>query len=167
MYKLNHLRKITSQQVCLEVYKVMVIPSLDYGSFYIGSAHSADLTKLQRMQNQALRICLRTGIRSTSVITLHKECKIEFLARKRKLQLLCLMWKKAHNGEALEQRNVRTRGDLKIKFAKRRAKSSFYQKSPYYRGVSLWDTLHHNVQWLTTIRRIKHAIDKLPLLTPA
>ena len=113
-----------------------------------------------------IAVTLVTGIRTVSVIALHKECKVEFLARKRKLQLLCLMWKKAHGGEALEQRNVRTRGDLKIKFAKRRAKSSFYQKSPYYRGVSLWDIHDNNIQRLSTIKRFKHAIDKLPLICP-
>ena len=55
-------------------------------------------------------------------------------------------------------------GDLEIKFAKRGAKSCFHKKSPYHRGVSLWDTLDNNIQLLTTIRRFKHAIDKLPLL---
>ena len=76
------------------------------------------------------------------------------------------MWKKAHNGEAQEQRVVRTRGDLKIRFDKRRAKTSFYQKSPYYRGVSLWDILDKDVQKLPTRRRFKHAIDHLPLVLP-
>ena len=163
LYKLNNLRKSTSKKICLEVYTVMTIPSIEYCSFYTGSAHQAELAKLQRMQNQALRICLRTGIRTVSVVDLHKECKVEFLARKRKLQLLNIMWKKARAGEALEQRHVRTRGDLKIKFAKRRAKTSFYQKSPYYRAVSLWDTLEYPVQHLPTKRRFKHAIEKLPL----
>ena len=99
-----------------------------------------------------------------SVIDLHKECRIEFLARKRKRQVLYSMWKKAHGGEALEQRNIRTRGDLKIKFAKRRAKTSFYQKSPYYRGVTSWDSLDSKTQHLPTKRWFKHAIEKLSLL---
>ena len=150
----------------LMVYKVMMLPSLEYCSFYTGSAHSGELLKIQRLQNQALRVCLRRGVRSISVVDLHKECGIELLARRRKLQLLQLMWKKAQNGEAIEQGNVRTRGDLKIRFKKRRAKSSFYQKSPYYRGVSLWDTLKSDVQKLPTKRRFKHAIDKLPLPDP-
>ena len=85
------------------------------------------------------------------------------LDRRRKLQLLNIMWKKAHGGEALEQRRVRTRGDLKIKFAQRRAKTSFFEKSPYYRGVKLWDKLDKDIQKLGTCRKFKHAIDKLPL----
>ena len=77
------------------------------------------------------------------------------------------MWKKAHGGEAIQQVNIRTRGDLKIKFRKRRAKSSFYQKSPYYRGVSLWDTLDKDVQKTTTKGKFKSSIEALPLTLPA
>ena len=74
------------------------------------------------------------------------------------------MWNKAHSGEALEQRRVRTRGDLKIKFAQRRAKTSFYEKSPYYRGVKLWDKLDKDTQKLNSLRKFKTAIAKLPNL---
>ena len=84
------------------------------------------------MQNHALRICLGTGIRTVSVDDLHSQAEVELLERRRKVQLLMIMWKKGHGGEAIEQANVCTRGDLKIRFRKRRAKTSFYQKSPYY-----------------------------------
>ena len=56
-----------------------------------------------------------------------------------------------------------TRGDLKIKFIQRQAKSSFYQKSPYYWGVFLWDKLDKDVQKLPTRCQFKHAVDKLNL----
>ena len=95
---------------------------------------------------------------------MHTTCKVDVLSRQRKIQLLSIMWKKAHGGEALEQVRVRTRGDLKIRFEKRRAKTSFYQKSAYYRGVSLWDRLDKDVQKLPTKRRFRSAILKLPLL---
>ena len=76
------------------------------------------------------------------------------------------MWKKGHGGEAIEQANVRTRGDLKIRFRKRRAKTCFYQKSPYYRGVTLWDTLDKDVQKLATKNAFKNKIETLPLTLP-
>ena len=98
---------------------------------------------------------------------LHKDCKVDMLDRRRKLQLLGMMWKKAHSGGALEQRRTRTRGDLKIKFAQRRAKSCFYEKSPYYQGVKLWDKLDKEVQKLNTSKKFETAISKLPLLSGA
>lgn len=110
---------------------------------------------------------MRMGICDKSVIGLHNECKyVEFLERKRKLQLLNIMWKKAHGGEAQKQHYVRTRGDLKIKFVKRRAKTSFYQKSPYYRGVVLWDKLEKHIQRLPNRRRFKHAVETLQFNDP-
>ena len=125
-----------------------------------------DVTKLQRMQNHALRICLATRIRGTSVVELHTLAEIDFLDRRRKIQLLLIMWKKGHGGEAIVQQRVRMRGDLKIRFRKRRAKTSFYQKSPYYRGVTLWDTLDKDVQRLPSIDSFKNMIETLPLLLP-
>ena len=61
---------------------------------------------------------------------------------------------------------MRTRGDLKIRFRKRRAKTSFYQKSPYYRGITLWDTLTKEVQKIPTKDAFKSEIDTLPLTLP-
>ena len=46
LYKLTQLRKTSSNEVCLTVYKVMMAPSVDYCSFYTGGAHSAELVKL-------------------------------------------------------------------------------------------------------------------------
>ena len=155
-----------TKKISIQIYKVMIAPSLEYCSFYTGSAHVAELQKLQRIQNHALRICLRCGIRTISVADLHTEASLDLLDRRRKVQLLMIMWKKGHGGEALEQRNVRTRGDLKIRFRKRRAKTSFYQKSPYYRGVTLWDTLTKDVQKFTTKEAFKAEIETLPLNLP-
>ena len=59
-------------------------------------------------------------------IYLNSEDNVELLERRRKLQLLGIMWKRAHGGEVIEQVNARTRGDLKIRFGKGRAKTSFY-----------------------------------------
>ena len=166
IYKLSKLRKNMTKKISLEIYKVMIAPTLEYCSFYTACATSGELIKLQRMQNHALRICLRTGIRVTSVADLHTQSEVQLLDRKRKIQLLMIMWKKAQNGEALIPTNIRTRGDLKIKFRKRRAKSCFYQKSPYYRGVTLWDTLDKEVQKITSKDSFKSKIETLPLLMP-
>ena len=166
VYKLSKLRKNMTKKISLQIYKVMIAPTLEYCSFFIGSAHVAELTKLQRMQNHALRICLNTRVRGTSVDELHVLADVDFLDRRRKVQLLLIMWKKGHGGEALEQGRIRTRGDLKIRFRKKRAKTSFYQKSPYYRGVSLWDTLDKEVQKLTSVDAFKQMIETLPLLLP-
>ena len=161
--KLTRLRKCMTKDVSLALYKVMISPSVEYCSFYSGSALKTELDKLQRMQNQALRTCLQARVREISIIALHKQCGAETLSLRRSKQLLCIMWKKANRGEAMVQRDIRTRGDLKVKFAKRRAKSAFYERSPYYRAVTIWDKLHHTTQKLPTYKKFKTAINKLNL----
>ena len=59
-----------------------------------------------------------------------------------------MMWKSPLQGEATTGERARTRGDRKLKFRLRRPKSAFFQKSPYYRGVSLWNKLDLRIQLL-------------------
>ena len=152
-----------TKEVSLALYKVMISPSVEYCAFYSGCALKTELDKLQCMQNQALRTCLQARVREISIIALHKQCGAETLSLKRSKQLLCIMWKKASRGEAIVQDNIRTRGDLKVKFAKRRAKSSFYERSPYYRAITIWDKLEHTTQKFPTLKKFKTAISKLTL----
>ena len=160
VYKLSKLRKCMTRDICVNVYKVMISPIIEYCSFYTGSGQVNELSKLQRMQNQALRVCCRSRLRDKSIHDLHIECKVETLESRRAKQLLCIMWKRASKGDAVERANVRTRGDLKLKFAIRRAKTG----SPYYRGVKLWDKLDHTIQKLPTKKRFKLAIAKMQLV---
>ena len=53
-------------------------------------------------------------------------------------------------------RNRRTRGDDKIKFPRRRPKNGGYRKTPYYRGVSLWDKLPLPMQTSLNKQKFKH-----------
>ena len=102
-----------TKKISLEIYEVMLAPTLEYCSFYTGSADSGELLKLQRMQTHA---CLRTSVRTIGVTELHTQAGIELVERRPKIQLLMIMWKKRHGGEAIDQLSVRTRGDLKTRF---------------------------------------------------
>ena len=148
IFKLGRLSKRVPNDCCLAVYKTMIAPVMDYCSFYTGSACQSELTKLQRLQNRALRICTKSRLREVSVDALHTVTGVLKLDDKRKKQLTKIMWKSALQGEATTGVHARTRGDNKLKFRIRRPKSAFYQKSPYYRGVKLWNELEPSVQKL-------------------
>ena len=148
VFKLGRLSKRIPGDCCLTVYKSMVAPVMDYCSFYTGSACQSELTKLQRLQNRALRICTKSRVREVSVNALHTATGVLKLDDRRKKQLTKIMWKSALQGEASVGVHARTRGDRKLKFRMRRPHTSFFQKSPYYRGVELWDKLDLRVQLL-------------------
>ena len=146
LYKLKDMRGYLPEDICLTIYKTMIMPVPDYCSFYLGSAHQYELTKIQRLQNRGIRICTKTAIRGTSVADLHSTNNVPILETRRKHQLVQQMWKLARKGHATQNPRGRTRGDLKLKFRERIPKSAFYQKSPYYRGTILWNDLDHEVQ---------------------
>ena len=150
VFKLGRLSKRVPNDCCLTVYKSMIAPVMDYCSFYTGSSCQSELTKLQRLQNRALRICTKSRLREVSVNALHTVTGVLKLEDKRKKQLTKLMWKSALQGEAVTGEHARTRGDRKLKFRVRRPKSAFYQKSPYYRGVTLWNELDLRIQLIKT-----------------
>ena len=112
----------------------------------VNSKCQSELTKLQRLQNRALRICTKSRLREVSVDALHTTTGVLKLDDKRKKRLTKMMWKSALQGEATVGVHARTRGDRKLKFRTRRPKSAFFQKSPYYRGVTLWNKLDLRVQ---------------------
>ena len=91
----------------------MIVPTVEYCSFYTGSVNNAELANLQRMQNQALRVCLRTRVRDISIATLHSESVTEMLDIRRRKQLLGIMWKKSKGADAIITQNIRTRGTVK------------------------------------------------------
>ena len=158
LFKLGKMRKYLGEKDCLLVYKSMIVPVMDYCSFYLGGAQQNELQKLQRLQNRAIRICCQLRIRGNHIDDMHNDNKIHMLEKRRKQQLLCFMWKRSKTDRVRHIDNVRTRGDRKIKFLIRRACTSFYQKGPFYRRVSLWDRLSEAVQKSTTQVIFKNAI---------
>ena len=46
LFKLGKMRKSVKKDVCIEVYKTMVMPTVEYCTFYTGSGHVAELQKL-------------------------------------------------------------------------------------------------------------------------
>ena len=54
----------------LSIYKTKILPYFDYGDVLYRNSDTRNTTKLQRLQNRALRICLEADAR-THVSTLH------------------------------------------------------------------------------------------------
>ena len=58
MTLLAKMKKYLNNDVALLIYKTMLLPYLDYADVIFHRSNSADLDKLQRLQNRCLRICL-------------------------------------------------------------------------------------------------------------
>ena len=83
-----------------------------------------DIRKLQRLQNRALRICLRAVAVDSNVDNIHNICHVAKLKEKRKYLLECFMYKRAAAVPTLRRSSRRTRADDKLNMQNKRANST-------------------------------------------
>ena len=58
---IGRVRKFVTQEICLNLYKSLVMPHLDYGDIVYMHTSNENLAKLQMIQNNACRLILREG----------------------------------------------------------------------------------------------------------
>ena len=82
----SKIRAYVNKPQALTIYKTKILPYFDYADLlYIGS-YQRTLTKLQKHQNRALRICLCHGYRIKKSV-LNKEAGIDLLSHRREAHL--------------------------------------------------------------------------------
>ena len=75
IYVLSRVRKFLMTRSALTVYKSMIMPYFDNADIAYEKASGVDLEKIQRLQNRALKVCLKVGrFEETEVI--HRRSKI-------------------------------------------------------------------------------------------
>ena len=160
VFKLGKLRITVTEWGAIAVYKQAILPLMDYCCFLAESARRDPTHKLQVIQNQALRICLRVRIRDETIEGLHARTEVPMLKDRRKELLAALMYRKSKKVKpAVKVRN--TRSDGKFLFPRKRVRSAMCEKSPFNRGVALWDKLDSTVQMSKNKQTFKTAIKKL------
>ena len=159
VFKLGKLRTSINEHAAICVYKQGVLPMADYCCFLAESARRDPAQRLQVIQNQGLRICLKVRTRNETVQGLHERTEVPFLADRRKEMLTAMMYRKSKKiRPVIKARN--TRSDGKFVFPTRIAKSKMCMKSPYNRGVQLWNTLDAKVQTAKTKEIFKVAVKR-------
>ena len=170
LFRFSSLRKWLTRDYSILVYKCTIRPILEYCSFITTSCNEDGLNQLQRLQNRALRICLKCNIRKYHVDELHTICNIETVQRRMDKLLLSLMYtrslklRQGINGDSINDtgtEGVNTRNRIKVCFELPHLVSHFYKRSPYYRGVVLWNTLTAGIQRATSKVKFKLEISKI------
>ena len=151
LFRFSSLRKWLTRDYSILVYKCTIRPILEYCSFITASCNEDGMKQLQRLQNRALRICLKCNIRKYHVDELHDICGVEPVQRRMDKLLLSLMYGrslKLSNGidetvdVTLIEDGMVTRNRSKVVFSLHHLISHFYKRSPYYRGVVLWNIVN-------------------------
>ena len=96
IYLLCKIRNLLTEHAALTIYRYKILPYFDYGDILYhrlsASANNAD--RLQKLQNRALRICLKAEAR-TPISNLHNRAKLPFLKHRRISHIRNLAYKRS------------------------------------------------------------------------
>ena len=163
IYQLSRLRKyITSKIACL-IYKQTILPMCEYADQVVESGPSEKVSKLQLLQDRAVRIIDNKEHRGLGVDGLTNLHRLNMLKFRRAEHLACSMYRLSTDTTRLERSrpNVHLRSRNKIKFKSHKRTYEKYLRSPLSRGITLWDRIPKQVQRSTTKVKFKKAIKPL------
>ena len=106
-----------------------------------------DVEKLQKLQNRCLRMCLDVrNPRDMSIDYLHNVVRINLLKVRRKIQILIIMYSLKCN-DRFKRPGLRfTRNAERYLFDTDIVHLDIYARSPYFKGVELWNPLPIDIQ---------------------
>ena len=141
-YKLTTFRKIRrymSEKTAILIYKVMILPILDYNDIIYGLLSKQQTTKLQRIQNRALRTVFMGKKLGTQ--EMHDRAKVDYLAVRRDSHMLALMFDRAGTPDYTDNVDRKTRQADAPLLKVPQPKTSKLKQAPIYRGAIMWNKL--------------------------
>ena len=162
LYSLKNIRPYITNSEASLIYKTCVRPVLEYADFLVDSCNKQRTAKLLNIQKRAVKIIDQARHKDSTYKELLALYNIEDLENRRKKHHLSVMYRQARNINNLDLRRPDTnlRSNLKIKFRNKVTQLTKVQKSPYYRGVTLWDMLPLDVQRATTKVKFKQGLSR-------
>ena len=89
---LGRARSFLSKEMCLSLYKALVLPLFDFNDYIYDCLSSNDAYTLQKLQNAAFRNILKCDSRM-SIQSIHQELEMPYLEKRRFLHTACEMYK--------------------------------------------------------------------------
>lgn len=139
------MRKYLDERSAIRIFKCMVLPYMEYSFFCMSPCPDKEITKLQRLQNRGLRVCLKPPPR-TPVLCLHASSKLLLVKNKIQLNILQQMHRFIYRPNCPYKKNLNlidcyTRSLLVPSFVNIYPCSTRFQKSLCGQGFCLWNKL--------------------------
>ena len=165
---LGRARLIVDSNICLYLYKQLILPVLDYADYIYDGLNQYSAFTLQRLQNGAARRILRVNRRTPSTYT-HDELHMDTLEIRRKKHT-CIMLYKILNDQAPPALKAKYKyvNEVSSKTTRRSAELNLYVQKPrleltkrsfVYRSSMLWNSLPVHVRHCNTLDTFKLALD--------
>ena len=152
LYIFRRIRRFISEKTAILIYKQTIRPLDEYCSFIFNSGKKSKIDKIDRIQSKCVRIieyCYDNALKKDEKV-LCQEYGISSLQLRRDSQLASIMYRYSKNELFVKQTANREKEcEGKIRFNCIFSKVSKIRKSPFYRGVDLWNTLkvsHHRAE---------------------
>ena len=118
---------------------------MDYGDFIIDSAHVAKVCKLERLQKRIVRLVEYCPVKENrkDINILLSSYNLDALENRRKRNIVNLMYDQSRENANIRDNSctINLRSSKKIKMKSQFTRLTKVQKSPYYRGLDLWNLL--------------------------
>ena len=161
IYQFGKIRKYIDVSTRVLLYKQTMLPLVEYVSFMLCLNTARDVEKLQKLQNRCLRLCLDINRPiDMSVERLHDTARVDTLDVRRDIHLLNIMFLLKRNKSFCKESKRITRAADRYIFETRIVHMEVYAKSPYLKGVSLWNSLSKDTQLIIDRHRFKNSIKK-------
>ena len=143
-YRLNRLFKFRpsiTENTAAQIYKVMILPLIDYADIVYATGNKDNLKRLRIIQNKALRIIGKLRKR-TNTDELARKLAIEDLKKRRLMHMLQYAHKISHRHKELKNIKKTTRYNSgKYILMTQSVKSDTYAKSFDYKSRVHWNAL--------------------------
>ena len=161
IFQFGKIKRYINLDTRILVYKQTILPLVEYVSYILCLSTKHDVDKLQKLQNGCLRMCFDIkDPRDMSVSLLHSAARINKLDLRRDIQLLNIMFILKSNDQYKRDGVRNTRSTDKYIFQTDIGHMSIYDRSPYIKGVSLWNHLPENIQQITEKHKFKNKIKR-------
>ena len=150
------IRKCISERTAIILYKATILPIFDYNDLIYNLLTSQQLTKLQRLQNRALRLVFHN--KKFSVAEMHDRAKVETLQHRRENHLLSLMFMRTTEDNYIDTTVRRTRRADAVMLTVPRARTNKFGRAPIVMGSRMWNDLPVAVRRAKSKLQLKNLI---------
>lgn len=154
VWELGTIRKYSTIQMSLTTYKSTILPYFDYCDIVYTGGQKKQLTKLQRLQNRALKICLIKPQRF-STEDIHRISNTPKLEMRRIAHLNNYAFKLALDPTNIKVKARETRSSSSKTLITGIVKCAAYQRSCYYMAACSWNNLSHKQRSITSLSLFK------------
>ena len=145
-----------SENTAIMLFKATLIPIFDYNDIFYGLLTQQQQTKMQRIQNRALRTVFRG--KTLTVKQMHQTAKVAYIGERQEYHLLTLMYDRAHCDAYKAVPNRSTRQTEAVTLRVPKPKTGRLTRAPVYRGSRMWNDLPTNVRKAESMKVFKQKL---------